>query len=379
MPDDEKTHSSIKLFHMIKELEQKLINLESKYDSDVHWAHEVNDRIEALEKNDIFRIWNSARAGGKTTLDALIKNAQGIRHIEKEIADLKAFTYNQSDDKYKILNARIERLEQELKEIKYNKELYDQAKLKEQEQKLEKLEYIIYLDEEIQKKEDAETIIEMIVSQCDSNKDKLEALENRYNDLMIAFGSRKATISSIKREIAELKKYSKGVLDSVIEGDQRIKGILRELLEDLEDWAIEPFKIKCQRLLERLGGSNEKPAEHKSINLLSPFTPPTKKESKRYDVVTLAKETAEAIEKEKEPTEEEGDFECPICKKGVMIGYYLHKGCWENLKADLEFLIEGIEDYDDYCKDIRFKNSPSRSEWDYEYKNLLKRYLEEKK
>lgn len=47
------------------------------------------DRVKALEKHDIFRIWDSVRGGGKTTLDALIKNTQGIRHIEKEIADIK--------------------------------------------------------------------------------------------------------------------------------------------------------------------------------------------------------------------------------------------------------------------------------------------------
>lgn len=39
----------------------------------------------------------------------------------------------------------------------------------------------------------------------------------------------------------------------------------------------------------------------------------------------------------------EAEFDCPICNKGVMIGYYIHKGCWEELNKDLKNLFNKLE------------------------------------
>lgn len=63
-----------------------------------------------------------------------------------------------------------------------------------------------------------------------------------------------------------------------------------------------------------------------------------------YDVETRIwtpkKEPTEVAGSARQTEENEGDFDCPICNKGVMIGYFLHKHCWEDLKADLEWLLK---------------------------------------
>lgn len=56
-------------------------------------------------------------------------------------------------------------------------------KIKTLEEKVENLEKIIILDSETAEEECAETIIECIISQCDSNKDSIEALEKKYKEL----------------------------------------------------------------------------------------------------------------------------------------------------------------------------------------------------
>ena len=99
-------------------------------------------------------------------------------------------------------------------------------KIEELEQKLEKLEKIIILDSEIAEETCAETIIECIISQSDSNKDKIEALENEIEDMKVIWIEFK---KQYDKEIAELKEQLEGKADMEIV---------------YEDFAIKHFQIK---------------------------------------------------------------------------------------------------------------------------------------
>lgn len=81
----------------IQELALKVAELESKYYNiikDLGFPmvnkSEALQRIEAIEKHPIFQIWNSIRGGGKSTLDALLLNAKGIRESQTQIESLRS-------------------------------------------------------------------------------------------------------------------------------------------------------------------------------------------------------------------------------------------------------------------------------------------------
>ena len=62
--------------------------------------------------------------------------------------------------------------------------------------------------------------------------------------------------------------------------------------------------------------------------------------SRTFGTSLLAKLEGKAKEagSARQTEENEAEWDCPICNKGVMIGHFLHKHCWDDLKADLEWL-----------------------------------------
>ena len=50
-------------------------------------TNQLEDRISELEEHDIFKIWDSLRKGGKTTLGALLKNAESLDYVKKTVVN----------------------------------------------------------------------------------------------------------------------------------------------------------------------------------------------------------------------------------------------------------------------------------------------------
>ena len=78
------------LIEKYKPLAEKIIwlsdenaTLHTQIDDDALKRAENGQRIEKLEKHDIFRIWKSVRMGGKTTLDAMLNLNQGIKELKE--------------------------------------------------------------------------------------------------------------------------------------------------------------------------------------------------------------------------------------------------------------------------------------------------------
>ena len=113
--------------HKLVELENKITTLENMhftYDNplDEDEKHEYQDirlweRIEKLEGHDIFRIWESLRKGGKTTLDAILKDNARIKELGKELSELKERVDNISRNWASALLDRFKRNEEVLRDV----------------------------------------------------------------------------------------------------------------------------------------------------------------------------------------------------------------------------------------------------------------------
>lgn len=73
----------------------------------------IEERIEKLEQHDIFRIWKSARQGGKATLSAILNLNQGVSELKENINNVANSSGNFED----MLLTKIHYLEEVLRDV----------------------------------------------------------------------------------------------------------------------------------------------------------------------------------------------------------------------------------------------------------------------
>jgi len=69
----------------IKENTKQIAELEKRVDGEVT---EMKDNYAELKDHDIFKIWNSVRKGGKTTLDAILMDNHRIKKLESVLKEM---------------------------------------------------------------------------------------------------------------------------------------------------------------------------------------------------------------------------------------------------------------------------------------------------
>ena len=214
----------------------------------------------------------------------------------------------------------------------------------------------------------------------------------------------------LEKEIKELKEQIKalgGFSNEHAYDIASIGNILREVLEALEDWAIDPFKAVCKTLLKKLGGETEQYGRKDGNPSLSVKPTDTSKppscEFCGRDLILYKEKwicghgcTKPAIN----PSEQD-DRECPECGAHMWSKYSHYDGCSKKEKepTDVACLVCGkeIEGYSivkTTCMDCYAKLeegsvlvSKEELEWLFDnlklnspkqkWNELIKKYLEE--
>lgn len=123
----------------------------------------LEEKISELKEHDIFRIWSSIRGGGKTTLDAILKDNTQIRELAKEISELKDSLQKcgvKWDFRLDELGGFITELEQKIESIGRNND--DLIKYKEPEEPNENLIWLDTFNEVVVQKEDLKDDYEVL-------------------------------------------------------------------------------------------------------------------------------------------------------------------------------------------------------------------------